>query len=44
MITLLIVIPIIIILLVIINIKRKKDLEDKLRFKVMYGVTGEEKN
>lgn len=43
MILFLLIIPIII-LLVIINIKRKKDLEDKLRFKVMYGVTGEEKN
>lgn len=43
MILFLLIIPIII-LLVIINLKRKKDLEDKLRFKVMYGVTGEEKN
>lgn len=43
MILFLLIIPIII-LLVIINLKRKKDLEDRLRFKVMYGVTGEEKN
>ena len=43
MILLMLIIPIII-LLVIINLKRKKDLEDKLRFKVMYGVTGEEKD
>lgn len=43
MILLMLIIPIII-LLVIINLKRKKELQDKLRFKVMYGVTGEEKD
>lgn len=43
MILLMLIIPIII-LLVVINLKRKKELQDKLRFKVMYGVTGEEKD
>lgn len=31
------------VIIVAINIKRKKDIENSLRFKVMYGMTGEEK-